>query len=100
MGIRSGRQFLGPLRDGRQMRIDGELVEDVRRDLRFAAAAAHTWRSSTTCSTLRRKPNSHGFYTPAAMPLWTVWMMFPRMFVRMCEIIQTLGEIGRGSLLC
>jgi 4-hydroxyphenylacetate 3-monooxygenase len=40
------------------------------------------------------KPNSHGFYTPAAMPLWTVRMMFPQMFVRMCEIIQTLGAGG------
>jgi aromatic ring hydroxylase len=45
MGIRSGRQFLGPLRDGRQMWIDGELVEDVTRDLRFAAAA-HTIHAS------------------------------------------------------
>jgi 4-hydroxyphenylacetate 3-monooxygenase len=32
--------------------------------------------------------------TPAAMPLWTVRMMFPRMFVRMCEIIQLLGAGG------
>src|SRR5262249_26394576 len=28
------------------------------------------------------------------MPLWTVRMMFPQMFVRMCEIIQTLGAGG------
>jgi 4-hydroxyphenylacetate 3-monooxygenase len=39
-------------------------------------------------------PNPHGFMTPAAMPLWTVRMMFPKMFVRMCEIIQTLGAGG------
>ena len=32
--------------------------------------------------------------TPAAMPLWTVRMMFPKMFIRMCEIIQTLGAGG------
>ena len=32
--------------------------------------------------------------TPAAMPLWTVRMMFPKMFVRVCEIIQTLGAGG------
>ena len=32
--------------------------------------------------------------TPAAMPLWTVRMMFPKMFVRMCEIIQILGAGG------
>src|SRR6185312_10850748 len=31
---------------------------------------------------------------PAAMPLWTVRMMFPKMFIRMCEIVQTLGAGG------
>jgi 4-hydroxyphenylacetate 3-monooxygenase len=35
-----------------------------------------------------------GVATPAAMPLWTVRMMYPRMFVRMCEIIQLLGAGG------
>jgi 4-hydroxyphenylacetate 3-monooxygenase len=35
-----------------------------------------------------------GIMTPAAMPLWTVRMMFPKMFVRMCEIIQLLGAGG------
>ena len=39
-------------------------------------------------------PNAAGFMTPAAMPLWTVRMMFPKMFIRMCEIIQTLGAGG------
>ena len=39
-------------------------------------------------------PNAQGVMTPAAMPLWTVRMMFPKMFVRMCEIIQTLGAGG------
>jgi 4-hydroxyphenylacetate 3-monooxygenase len=28
------------------------------------------------------------------MPLWTVRMMFPKMFIRTCEIIQTLGASG------
>jgi len=32
--------------------------------------------------------------TPAAMPLWTVRMMYQKMFVRMCEIIQILGAGG------
>jgi 4-hydroxyphenylacetate 3-monooxygenase len=36
--------------------------------------------------------------TPAAMPLWTVRMMFPKMFVRACEIIQTLGAGGLVSV--
>jgi len=39
-------------------------------------------------------PNEQGVMTPAAMPLWTVRMMFPKMFLRMCEIIQTLGAGG------
>jgi len=39
-------------------------------------------------------PGPSGVMTPAAMPLWTVRMMFPKMFVRMCEIIQLLGAGG------
>jgi 4-hydroxyphenylacetate 3-monooxygenase len=39
MGIRSGRQFLDSLKDGRQIRIDGERVGDVAKDPRFAGAA-------------------------------------------------------------
>src|ERR1700754_1069940 len=41
MGIRTGRQYLDSLRDGRSMWIDGECVKDVTTDRRFAAAA-HT----------------------------------------------------------
>jgi 4-hydroxyphenylacetate 3-monooxygenase len=39
-------------------------------------------------------PSPAGVMTPAAMPLWTVRMMSPKMFVRMCEIIQLLGAGG------
>src|SRR5215813_2285004 len=39
-------------------------------------------------------PSPAGVMTPAAMPLWTVRMMYSKMFVRMCEIIQTLGAGG------
>jgi len=39
-------------------------------------------------------PGASGVLTPAAMPLWTVRMMYPKMFVRMCEIIQILGAGG------
>src|SRR4029077_7845713 len=35
-----------------------------------------------------------GVLHPGAMPLGTVRMMYPKMFVRMCEIIQTLGAGG------
>lgn len=38
--------------------------------------------------------DAHGIVTPAAMPLWTVRMMFPKMFIRMCEIVQILGAGG------
>jgi 4-hydroxyphenylacetate 3-monooxygenase len=38
--------------------------------------------------------SASGLMTPAEMPLWTVRMMFPKMFVRACEIIQTLGAGG------
>lgn len=39
-------------------------------------------------------PNQYGVMTPAALPLWNVRMMFPKMFARACEIIQTLGAGG------
>jgi 4-hydroxyphenylacetate 3-monooxygenase len=39
-------------------------------------------------------PNAQGVMTPAAMPLWTVRMMYAKMFIRSCEIIQTLGAGG------
>jgi 4-hydroxyphenylacetate 3-monooxygenase len=39
-------------------------------------------------------PGPFGVMTPAAMPLWTVRMMFANMYVRMCEIIQILGAGG------
>jgi 4-hydroxyphenylacetate 3-monooxygenase len=57
-----------------------EFTEFVRACLRASEADA--------------KPNASGFMTPAAMPLWTVRMMFPKMFVRMCEIIQLIGAGG------
>jgi 4-hydroxyphenylacetate 3-monooxygenase len=39
-------------------------------------------------------PSLSGVMIPAAMPLWTVRMMYPKLFVRMCEIIQLLGAGG------
>jgi 4-hydroxyphenylacetate 3-monooxygenase len=39
-------------------------------------------------------PGPFGTMTPAAMPLWTVRMMFSDMFRRACEIIQILGAGG------
>ena len=51
-------------------------------------------RACLRASEVDALPNPQGVVTPAAMPLWTVRMMFPKMFVRMCEIIQTLGAGG------
>jgi len=39
MPIRSGKEFLDALKDGRQIFIDGEQVADVTRDRRLAGAA-------------------------------------------------------------
>ena len=53
MAIRTGKELLESLRDGRQLFIDGERVADVRPicALRRRRAALP---SSTTCSTTRR----------------------------------------------
>ena len=51
-------------------------------------------RSCLRASEVDAAPNAHGIMTPAAMPMWTVRMMFPKMFVRACEIIQLLGAGG------
>jgi 4-hydroxyphenylacetate 3-monooxygenase len=51
-------------------------------------------RACLRASEVDAKAGANGVVTPAAMPLWTVRMMFPKMFIRMCEIIQTLGAGG------
>ncbi len=51
-------------------------------------------RACLRASEVDAAPNAAGVMTPAAMPLWTVRMMFPKMFIRMCEIVQTLGAGG------
>ena len=60
------------------------------------ADPVHRVRAAPACARARPTPRRTrtGVMTPAAMPLWTVRMMFPKMFVRMCEIIQTLGAGG------
>jgi 4-hydroxyphenylacetate 3-monooxygenase len=55
-------------------------------------------RSCLRASEVDAALNAQGVMTPAAMPLWTVRMMFPKMFVRACEIIQTLGAGGLVSV--
>jgi 4-hydroxyphenylacetate 3-monooxygenase len=51
-------------------------------------------RACVRASEADAAPNAAGIMTPAAMPLWTVRMMFPKMFIRMCEIVQILGAGG------
>ena len=51
-------------------------------------------RSCLRASEVDAAPNAGGVMTPAAMPLWTVRMMFAPMFRRMCEIVQILGAGG------
>ena len=51
-------------------------------------------RACVRASEADAAPGPAGVMTPAAMPLWTVRMMFPKMFVRMCEIIQILRAGG------
>jgi 4-hydroxyphenylacetate 3-monooxygenase len=51
-------------------------------------------RACLRASEMDAQPNPQGVMTPAAMPLWTVRMMFPKMFVRACEIVQLLGAGG------
>jgi 4-hydroxyphenylacetate 3-monooxygenase len=51
-------------------------------------------RSCLRASEVDAAPSATGMMTPASMPLWTIRMMFPKMFIRMCEIIQTLGAGG------
>lgn len=51
-------------------------------------------RSCLRASEVDAQPDDEGVYQPAEMPLWTVRMMFPKMFIRMCEIIQILGAGG------
>jgi 4-hydroxyphenylacetate 3-monooxygenase len=55
-------------------------------------------RACLRASEVDATPNAQGVMTPAAMPLWTVRMMYPKMFIRACEIIQTLGAGGLVSV--
>jgi 4-hydroxyphenylacetate 3-monooxygenase len=51
-------------------------------------------RACLRASEADAEPGPFGTMTPAAMPLWTVRMMFSDMFRRACEIIQILGAGG------
>jgi 4-hydroxyphenylacetate 3-monooxygenase len=76
----------------RSTNIDQHLhVQNMLAELIQYAAFCH---ACLRASEADAAPNAEGVLTPAAMPLWTVRLMFPKMFVRACEIIQTLGAGG------
>ncbi|MGH7041866.1 MAG: 4-hydroxyphenylacetate 3-hydroxylase family protein, partial [Acetobacteraceae bacterium] len=68
------------------LHVQGMLAETIQ----FAAFCRACLRASEADALA----NAQGVVTPAEMPLWTARMMFPKMFIRMCEIIQTLGAGG------
>jgi len=55
-------------------------------------------RSCIIASESQAVETPFGTVAPGDMPLWTVRMMFPKMFVRMCEIIQLLGAGGLAGV--
>ena len=57
MAIRRGEQLLQSLRGGRQLFIDGDRVEDVTTDRRFAAAAQSL--AATSIKKNMQLPYSH-----------------------------------------
>ena len=63
MGIRTGKSYIESLRDGRQMWIDGELVKDVTKDRRFAAAA-YTMAELYDMNRLNRSSSSFCWRAP------------------------------------
>ncbi|MGE5271580.1 MAG: 4-hydroxyphenylacetate 3-monooxygenase, oxygenase component [Thiohalocapsa sp.] len=69
------------------LHVQGMLAELIQH-IEFVRAALRASEADAAIS-----PAS-GLMTPAEMPLWTVRMMFPKMFVRACEIIQLMGAGG------
>ncbi len=51
-------------------------------------------RACLRASEADAEPSPFGTVMPNRNPLWVVRMTFPKMFIRMCEIIQTLGAGG------
>ena len=51
-------------------------------------------RACLRASKVDATPNPNGICTPAAMPLWTMRMMLPKVFIRMCEIVRIRGAGG------
>lgn len=68
------------------LHVQGMLAELIQ----YAEFVRSCLRASEVDATF----DDEGVCQPAEMPLWTVRMMFPKMFIRMCEIIQTLGAGG------
>jgi 4-hydroxyphenylacetate 3-monooxygenase len=68
------------------LQVQGMLAELIE----YTEVVRACLRASETDATM----NADGIMVPAEMPLWCVRMMFPKMFIRMCEIIQIMGAGG------
>lgn len=73
------------------LHVQGMLAELIEH-AEFVRACIRASEADAAIST------ASGLMTPAEMPLWTVRMMFPKMFVRACEIIQLMGAGGLVSV--
>ena len=60
--------------------------------------ATETLRACLTASEVGATPTGFGTLAPAAQPLWATRMLMPKLFPRMCEIIQLLGAGGLVSV--
>ena len=60
--------------------------------------ATELMRACLSASETGATLNAHGVMQPATQPLWVTRMMMPKLFPRMCEIIQTLGAGGLVSV--
>ena len=60
--------------------------------------ATETLRACLTASEVGAAPTRFGTLAPAAQPLWASRMLMPKLFPRMCEIIQLLGAGGLVSV--
>jgi len=80
------------LRMARSTKIDEHL--HVQGMLSEIMVFRETLRAALTASEANAKMSVYGTLVPDANALWVVRMGFPRMFIRMQEIIQLLGASG------
>jgi 4-hydroxyphenylacetate 3-monooxygenase len=72
------------------LNVQGMLAEMI--------TATETLRACLTASEVGATRTRHGVLAPASQPLWASRMLMPKLFPRMCEIIQLLGAGGLVSV--